>query len=303
MPSSMLYLVSTLIWGSTWLAITYQFGAVPPGLSVAYRFLLAGGLLLAWCRTRGGLPRFGAMDAGFVALQGVLMFGVSYVLVYEAERHITSGLMAVLNSILLVMNLLGMRIAFAKPIDAKSALGAALGIGGIVLVFWPELTAEHGSDAWLGVAYGLGAASLASMGNLVAHRNRSAGLPLLPTIGYGMLCGGTIALAITLLSGKALVFDVRPSYLASLLYLAVFGSIVAFGCYLTLQGRIGVVKAGYVAVAIPIVALLLSGWLEGFVWRPSNIAGMVLAALGNVVMLADFGPLLARWRPSAYQAR
>ncbi|HEY9102094.1 DMT family transporter [Chitinimonas sp.] len=294
MPNTLLYVVATLIWGSTWLAITFQYGQVAASASVAYRFLLAGSLLLAWCVLRGERLRFSLREFAWAALQGVLMFGVSYMLVYEAERHIASGLMAVLNSSMVVMNLVGMRLAFGRPIDRKSMLGAGLGIVGIALVFWPELREVRAASSWLGVGCGLAAALLASLGNLAAQRNRNIGLPLLPSIGYGMLVGGSTALVFTLLSGQPLVWDSRPSYLLALLYLAGFGSVLAFAAYLTLLGRIGAARSGYVAVAVPIVALLLSGLFEGFAWQSWTVAGIACAALGNVIMLADVAAWLRR---------
>lgn len=294
MPNILLYVVATLIWGSTWLAITFQYGHVPASASVAYRFLLAGTLLLVWCALRGERLRLSGREFAWAALQGVLMFGVSYMLVYEAERHIASGLMAVLNSSMVVMNLVGMRLAFGRAIDRKSLLGAGLGILGIALVFWPELREVRAASSWLGVGCGLAAASLASLGNLVAQHNRNIALPLLPSIGYGMLVGGSTALIFTLLSGQPLVWDSRPSYLLALLYLAGFGSVLAFAAYLTLLGRIGAARSGYVAVAVPIVALLLSGLFEGFVWHGWTIAGIACAAAGNVIMLADVAAWLRR---------
>jgi len=294
MPNSLLYLLSTLIWGSTWLAITFQFGDVPATASVAYRFLLAGGVMLGWCTARGVSIRVSRQQLGWIALQGVLMFGVSYMLVYEAERHIPSGLVAVLNSSMVIFNLIGARLVFGRTIDAKSSIGAVMGIVGIALVFWPELTSVRGSASLPGLGLGLCAAILASCGNLVAQRNREANLPLLPTIGYGMVTGGLVALLFTLLRDGRLVFDLRPSYLGSLAYLAFLGSIIAFASYLTLLGRIGAARAGYVAVAVPIVALVLSAQFEHFEWHALTFVGIASAAIGNVVMLADIQALLGR---------
>ncbi|GAB3266832.1 DMT family transporter [Chitinimonas naiadis] len=294
MPNTLLYAIATLIWGSTWLAITFQYGQVPASASVAYRFLLAGVLMLAWCAMRGERLRLSLREAGWASLQGVLMFGISYMLVYEAERHIASGLMAVLNSSMVVINLLGMRLAFGRTIDGKSALGAGLGIVGIALVFWPELNGVRDASSWLGVGCGLAAAFLASLGNLVAQRNRNHALPLLPGIGYGMLVGGATALIFTLATGQSLVWDGRPAYLLSLLYLAGFGSVLAFAAYLTLLGRIGAARSGYVAVAVPIVALLLSALFEGFAWRIWTVTGIACAVVGNIIMLADVGGWLRR---------
>jgi drug/metabolite transporter (DMT)-like permease len=294
MPNSLLYLLSTLIWGSTWLVITYQFGEVPATASVAYRFLLAGGAILAWCAARGIGVRVSRQQLGWMALQGVFMFGISYMLVYEAERHISSGLVAVLNSSIVIFNLIGIRLAFGRAIEKKSAVGAVMGFVGIALVFWPELTSFHGASSLPGIAFGLGAAILASCGTVVAQRNRDANLPLLPTIGYGMITGGILALLVTLVRDGHLAFDLRPSYLGSLAYLAFFGSIVAFAAYLTLLGRIGGARAGYVTVAIPIVALILSAQFEHFDWHPLTFVGIGCAALGNIVMMADVRQLLGR---------
>ncbi len=228
-----------------------------------------------------------------------MLFGASYVFVYEAERHIASGLMAVLNSGMLFFNLIGMRLAFDQPLKRQSLLGAALGLSGIVLVFWPEITSAHSAANWLGIACGASAALLASLGNLVAQHNRNAAIPLLPGIAYGMLTGGASALAFTLLRDGRLVFDTRLDYIAALLYLAVFGSVLAFAAYLTLMGRIGAGRAGYIAVAVPILALLLSAMFEGYAWRTWTVAGVACAVAGNVVMLCDVKGMsawLGYWR-------
>ena len=301
LSSQLLYAVATLIWGSTWLVITFQYGAVPPSASVAYRFLLAGLILLAWSAWRGDRLRFTRGELASVALQGVLLFGASYVFVYEAERHIASGLMAVLNSGMLFFNIIGMRLAFYQPLTRQALLGAVLGLIGIVLVFWPEISLAHSATNRAGIACGATAALLASLGNLVAQHNRNINVPLLPGMAYGMLIGGASTLLFTFLRDGALVFDMRLAYVASLLYLAVFGSVLAFAAYLTLMGRIGAGRAGYIAVAVPILALVLSALFEGYAWRAWTVAGIACAAIGNVVTLVDAKSIntwLARSRAS-----
>ncbi|MDO6386642.1 DMT family transporter [Uliginosibacterium sp. 31-12] len=293
LPSSFLYAIASLIWGSTWMAITFQLGTVDPAASVGYRFLLAGGLFLLWSRWRGEACRLPLRTLRWVALQGVLLFGISYTLTYEAERHIASGLMAVLNSSMLLFNLIGMRLAFGRRLDGKSLLGAGLGCLGIVLVFWPELSTVDDASGWLGVACGLSAAVLASIGNLVAQRQHQHGVPLLAGTGWAMILGGATALLIALAKGQSLAFDTRPGYILSLLYLALFGSVFAFAAYFTLLGRIGAGRAGYVAVAVPILALILSAFFEGFVWQLWTVLGIACAVAGNLIMLLEPGQL--RW--------
>lgn len=287
-PDAGLFAICSLIWGSTWFAITFQLGSVPPSASVGWRFLLAGCVLLIVCALRGESLRLARREYLWAALQGFLLFGVSYVCVYRAEQYIASGLMAVLNSMMLPFNLIGMCVAFAQPLGARSLLGAGLGVFGIVLVFWPELTSMQ--DSWIGVGFGLSAALLASLGNLVAQRNRNVGQPILAGTGLAMVMGGASALLLTVLIGEPIRFDAHAPYVFSLLYLALLGSVVAFLAYFTLIGRIGAGRAGYMAVTVPILALMISGAFEGLVWHVWTVAGVVCAALGNIVMLAPQTP-------------
>ncbi|MBV1775099.1 EamA family transporter [Burkholderiaceae bacterium DAT-1] len=294
MPNFVLYLASTLIWGSTWLVITFQFGVVSVTASVGYRFIVAGLLLGTWCVFRGHSLKLSADHIKWSVMQGLLMFMTSYMLIYESERHIASGLVAVLNSVMVIFNLIGMRLCFGRPIELRSMLGGALGITGIVLVFMPELaTVRADRDVLWGAMLAVLAALVASSANMLAQRNRNHGIPLLPSMSIGMITGGIGALIISVAKGNPLVFDWRPEYIASLLYLAVFGSIIAFAAYLTLMGRIGAGQAVYVSIVIPIIALILSGFFEGFHWQWSTVAGIALAVIGNIVMMGD-PVLLAR---------
>lgn len=281
-----LYLTSVLIWGSTWLAITFQFGIVPPAVSVVYRFTLAGLILLGWARLRGLRLRFSPGEHLWMALQGVLLFGVNYMCVYFAEAEITSGLVAVAFSLLVVLNIIGTRFFFGTPLRPSTTLGAALGIGGLVLVFLPELARGAGKgDPTLGIAFALGGAVTASLGNIVASRNHGRGLPVVQMNTFGMLYGALFVALFALVTRQPFVFDWSSRYLLSLAYLTVFGSILAFGAFLVLLGRIGADRAGYITVAIPIVALLLSACFEGLRWHLSLVLGILLCVAGNVAVL------------------
>jgi len=286
-----LYLTSVLIWGSTWLAITFQFGVVPPVVSVAYRFALAGLILLAWAGVKGLRLRFSRSEHLWMALQGSLLFGGNYVCVYLAETHVTSGLVAVAFSLLVVLNIVGSRIFFGTPLRPATVLGALLGLTGIVLVFLPEFgrDAGKGSPAF-GISLSLLGALTASMGNIVAYRNHGSGLPVVQMNLFGMIYGAILVAAVAVITGQPFRFDGSVHYLLSLVYLAVFGSILAFGAFLALLGRIGADRAGYVTVAIPVVALLLSAAFEGLQWRPSLVAGILLCVGGNFAVLWKKSP-------------
>jgi drug/metabolite transporter (DMT)-like permease len=286
MSSLGLYVAAVLIWGSTWIAITFQLGKVPPEVSVAYRFALASLILLAWCGARGLRLAFPWRDHLWMALQGALLFGINYVCVYLAEGHIHSGLVALIFSLMVFLNILGARIFFATPLSPTAVLGATLGVSGVALIFWPELTPSSDlGPSGLGIALALVGTVSASLGNMVASRNQGRGLPVVQLNAFGMLYGALLVGLYALSIGQPFVFDGSARYLLSLFYLALFGSVFAFGAYLTLIGRIGAGRAGYAMVAIPMVALLISTLFEGLPWRSDALIGAGLCLAGNAVVL------------------
>jgi drug/metabolite transporter (DMT)-like permease len=281
-----LFAISTLIWGSTWLAIKFQLGVVAPEVSVAVRFALAALLLGAWCAVTRRSLRFGVRAHAFIALQGVLLFGLNYVGVYWAERYATSGLVAVLFSTIVFMNPIGARLVFGTAVTLRMLVAAALGVSGVALLFVPELAeARLGGTMALGILLGLGATAIAAGGNLAAMRNHDAGIAVLPGTAWGMAYGALTAAVVALALGARWTLDLRAPYVASLLYLAVFGSVVAFGTYLTLLKAVGAGLASYVAVVTPIMAMLLSTLFEGYRWTPVAAFGVVLAVAGNWLAL------------------
>jgi len=279
-----LYLITTLIWGSTWLVIKFQLGPVPPIVSVAWRFGLAALMLAGYAWARGRTLRFPGRDHGWIALQGVLLFGLNYIGVYLSEQYLTSGLVAVVFSLVVFLNTLGMRVCFGLPIRPTAILAASLGVAGVALIFGRELlTVSGGGNELRGLLCALGATLVASLGNLVATRNYRRGMPVLQLNAWSMFYGALFVLGIAVASRQPLLFELSWSYVASLLYLALFGSALAFGAYLTLMGRIGADRAAYTAVAIPIVALLLSTAFEQLRWHVETVIG-VTACVGGIAL-------------------
>lgn len=286
MQSILFYSATVLIWGSTWLAITFQLGVVDPLVSVVYRFSLAALLLLGYCRLAGLNLRFSRQDHLFMALQGLLLFAVNYWLFYIAETVLASGLVAVVFSTMVVMNMVNGALFLRTPLNARVLLGAVLGLSGISLVFWPELASFSLDDQGLyGLLLSLAATFSASLGNIASARNQKFRLPILQTNAFGMAYGALSMGLVALFGGYDFGFELTFSYVASLLYLTIFGSIIAFGCYLSLVGRIGVDRAAYVTLLFPLVALVLSTLYEGYRWTGLALAGVVLILLGNMLVL------------------
>ena len=286
MGNLQLFVACVAIWGSTWLAIKFQLGVVAPEASVAYRFLLASLLLFAYCRARGLTLRFPRRVQAWIALQGLLMFGASYVLVYFAEQHLASGLVAVGYSASPLLGMLGLRLFFGTPMTAPVAIGSLLGISGIALVFAPEIAqAGVATPSVPGIVFTLLAVVLSSLGSVVAHRNHDAGIPIWQTMAFGMLYGAGFAALLNVIAGNPFAFEATQAYALSLLYLAVCGSILAFAGYLTLIGRIGAARASYVGVMVPVIALAVSAVFEDFQWQLLTWVGMAVAVAGNVLVL------------------
>ena len=281
-----LFVLISAIWGSTWLAIKYQLTGVAPEVAVAYRFALAAAMLVAWCLATGRSLRFSRKNHAWLAAVGVTLFGLNYVGIYWAERFAPSGLVAVLFSTIVFLNPIGMRVFFGTPLTVRTFVAAAMGVAGVALLFLPEIAqARDGGDVSYGVAFGLGATVIASSGNLIAQRNQRAGIPTLAGNAWGMAYGALVAAVTATVQGVEWTFDTRPAYLVSLTYLAVFGSVVAFGAYLTLLRRIGAARAAYTSVSTPVIALALSTLFEGYHWTWVGALGVVLAIAGNALAL------------------
>ncbi len=286
MRNLLFYFATVLIWGSTWIGIKLQLGRVEPMVSVGYRFTLAALLLLLWCGFRRLPMRFSPTEHLFIAMQGTFLFALNYLLFYLAELYVTSGLAAVIFSLILLMNMINGAIFLRSPIDTKVVAGGLLGLVGIVLVFQPEISSftleNHGLR---GVLLCLGATLLASVGNILSARNQKRGLPVVQTNAYGMAYGAMLMLVLSLCTGKSFELDVSVAYLGSLIYLSVFGSIIAFGCYLSLIGNIGADRAAYATLLFPLVALAISTVWENYQWSPMAVAGVGLILSGNLLML------------------
>jgi drug/metabolite transporter (DMT)-like permease len=291
MQNALYYTVTVLIWGSTWLAIKFQLGNVPPELSIAYRFSLAAALLFLYSAVRRLPLRFNRRQHFFMALQGLLLFSFNYIMVYLAEGHLTSGLVSLLFSTIIISNVVLGAIFLGSPIRMRVVLGALVGILGIGVIFYPELSSfDLSGSGGLGVILTMVSVVSASLGNILSARNQRSGLPVIQTNAFGMGYGAVFMLLLAWFNGSPFTFDPSLGYTFSLLFLALFGSVIAFGAYLTLLGRIGADRAAYVTVLFPVISLFLSTLFEGLTWDLAQLGGVGLVLVGNAIVLARFKP-------------
>jgi drug/metabolite transporter (DMT)-like permease len=286
-PNALLYLITVLIWGSTWLAIKFQLGIVAPTLSIAYRFMLAAAILWVYTTLRRLPMRFSLQQHGFMALQGFFLFSLNYTFIYFAEGTLTSGLVAIIFSSIVITNSVFSAIFLKDPIRPRVILGGLMGLFGLVLIFWPELRIfDLSSDRSLGIFLTICGMLLASLGNIVAARNQRSGLPVLQSNTLGMTYGAGLMILLVIFQGTKLTFDSSAPYIISLIFLALFGTVIAFGTYLTLLGRIGPDRAAYVTILFQIVALALSTIFEDLIWNLQGVFGVILILAGNVFALS-----------------
>lgn len=293
MTATRLFLITVAIWGTTWIAIKFQLGAVAPELGVALRFSVAAAIVLGGCLARGIRLALTLRQHALLAVTGVLAFCVSYLFVYHAERHIVSGLVAVGYAMAPLVNLLLARLLLATPMSRRVAAGGLLGLAGIALVFWPEFLRAHNGGGGLllaGAALTAGAVLASCLSNIGMARAQADGLKGWAPLGIGMAWGAAASWLAVWASGQPLTIRWSLPFAASFAYLALAGSVLAFGAYYRLIAKIGPARAAYVGVTSTVVALLVSSLFEGYDWRLASFAGIALAVGGNVLALQRPAP-------------
>lgn len=290
--NAFLYLLTVLIWGTTWIAIKWQLGSVPPTVSIAYRFWIAAAVLFALLAVmrKPLLPPRRAWP--YLAAQGVALFCCNFLCFYFASRWVPSGLIAVVFSTSTLWNAINGHLFLGRTILPQVVLGAVLGLAGIVLLFLPQMQG-HWSDGglWLGLGLALLGTLCFSTGNLLSTRMQALGMTPWQTNGWAMLIGATILGVASVALGLPFALETTPRYIGALLYLAIPGSVIGFTAYLLLVGRMGPERAAYSTVLFPVVALTVSTIFEGYQWTAMALAGLALVFAGN---LLAFLPIRSR---------
>lgn len=288
MKNIILYITIILIWGSTWFAIKFQLGYVDPMISIFFRFLLASLILFIYCIGSSRKLKFTPKEHFYIFLQGFFSFSIAYWVVYIAEMQLTSGLVAVICSSLIFLNILNRTLFLKSKINLMVLFGAVVGVCGIVFIFWPEIQSVSFTDKnFIAMLLSFIGTLIYSIGNIIVERNIKNGIPVIQSNAYSMGYGALVMLFLALILGKSINFDIRFGYIVSFLYLAIFGSVIAFYCFFTLIGNIGADKAAYGPVVVPVIALMLSTLFENYNWSKLTFLGIILLLIGNVMVIKD----------------
>ncbi len=280
-----LYTITVIVWGLSWHAMIYQVG-VAPELSIAYRFVIAAMIMVVFCLATRRRFSFRARDYGLMTLLGLFLFCTNYILFYYAASYLATGLLAVVFSMITVMNMVNAAIMFGQRIEGRVAIAAAFGLVGLALTFWSDI-AGHALNhrVLIGLGLSLLGTLCASLGNMASIGLGRRGVGVVESNTIGMSVGAVAAFAFAVLHGAPIAYNPAPSYTISLLFLSLFATVIAFGAFLTLARRIGAARAAYSSVLFPILALALSAWFENYRPQPEAILGVALILIGNVFAL------------------
>jgi drug/metabolite transporter (DMT)-like permease len=281
-----LYGVIVFAWGFSWIALHYQVGTVAPEVSVMWRFLLAAPMMLAFAVIRGERMRYPLRDHLWFAGLGATIFSTNFTLFYYGGQILASGLLAVVFSLASVVNVFMGWLVLRTPVDRRVVLGALIGFCGVAAMFYPQLAGTTlNTLALAGLAFCVLGTLFFCSGNMISAQLQKRGIPVMAASGYGMMYGAIGLAAFAGARGLPFIIEPTAKYIGGLIFLAVVSSVIAFGSYLTLLGRIGADRAGYSTVMFPVVALIVSTFAEDYRWTLPAIAGLIAVMAGNLLVL------------------
>ncbi|MGB0960187.1 MAG: DMT family transporter [Halocynthiibacter sp.] len=286
MANFVLFAATVLIWGTTWIAITWQVGPVDVVVSVFYRFSLAGIIFLACLALLGRLEL--PKQWRFVVLQALCLFSFNFICFYKATSLMPSGLVSVIFSLATVFNAITARIIFGEKVQTKTVIAGGIGAVGLLMLFWHDLAVSFDVNVLKGVGWAALGTLFFSLGNMMSRKNSLHGVAPVIANAWGMGIGALVLLAIIIMTGIPILLPTSRLYLGALFYLAVIGSVVGFSTYLLMVARLGSDRAAYATVLFPIVALFLSSLFEGYEWRLLSVGGVGFAIMGNVLMFSKW---------------
>ena len=286
MNNFILFGITLFCWSPTWYVIKFQLGYVDPLVSVFYRFLVAAIIIFVYLIIKKKKLKFSLNHHVWFLIFGICLYSLNYVFFYLSNTYLISAYPAIVFSTVVIMNILGEGFYFKKKPSLKTLIGATIGMIGILIIFNDEVfNFSLNNGTHIGLFLALLGTFCASTGNMVHQRNLNNNFPLIQTLAYAMLYGSLTTLLIIQSKGTELLFEYSFSYIASLAYLSIIGSIFAFIFYLKLLEEVGAGRAGYVGVVMPVLALAISTVFENLKWQTDLIVGLPILIIGAVLVI------------------
>ena len=280
MNNYILFLITLFCWSPTWYLIKFQLGYVDPLV------FIAAIIIFIYLVIKNKNLKFSINHHFWFLFFGTCLYSINYVFFYLSNTYLISAFPAIVFSTVVIMNILGETFYFKKKPSLKTLIGATIGMIGIIIIFNDEIfnfSLTEGTH--IGLFLALIGTFCASTGNMVYQRNLNNNFPVIQTIAYAMLYGSLVTLMATQVRGAELLFENSISYISSLLYLAIFGSIFAFVSYLKLLEKVGPGRAGYVGVVMPVLALMISTIFEKLEWQIDLIIGLPILIIGAILVI------------------
>lgn len=280
------FLLTGTIWGSTWFVITGQISGVPAAWGVFFRFMLATPALFALAVVMGNRLRLNRAEQLLALGVGIAQFSGNFLFVYNAESHITSGIVAVMFALLMVPNAIFAKVFIGEKVQGGFIGGSLVAIAGVSLLLVHEWTAAPlGGDVGLGIALAIGGMLSASIANVVQANPTGRGVPMVSLLAWAMLYGTIFDFFYALVTLGPPAVPTAWQFWAGTAYLAIIGSVVTFPLHYNLVREIGAGKTAYNGIVTVCVAMLLSTLFEDFRWDALSVTGMALALLGMALAL------------------
>ncbi|MES2802666.1 MAG: DMT family transporter [Bdellovibrionota bacterium] len=284
------FLTCAIIWGLTWIAIKYQLPYVDGSAAVFYRFIFSSSVMFIACYfAKISVLKFTRSQHFRFAAQGLFIFCLNYLLTYWATSMATSALIALAFTSIIFLNMFGARIFLNIPFEKKVVWGGVLCLFGMACISWNEYLnlGLHPSSLW-GFLIGLLSTAFASAGNIISYLNKKDNVSISANNSWAMLYGSGFSLLFCLIFSKSLHVEITSPFVISFFYLSIFGTVISFWAYFKLIENIGPAKAGFTSVASPIIALIVSTFLEDLTWSIYLALGATFCIMGNVVALIRY---------------
>ncbi len=280
-----IFVLVVLSWSTSWIVAKMQIGVVPVELSAGYRFFFAGLILLIYSFYKKLNFKFSKKEWQLIAVQGACVFSINHFFFLYAMYYISSGIVAALFSLSILLSAGFNFILYKTKTDIKIIIGGAIGIIGLGLVFANEVkNVGFNFDAFRGIIFCFIGVSLFSLSACITER-QGPSKDLISKTSMAMIFGALISFIFIILRGQQFTFDFSFKYIFALTYLILVPGIIGFLGILYLISKIGGSKAGYTSLIYPVGALILSALFENYHFGYASILGLIMIISGNYLAL------------------
>lgn len=273
------FIACGLIWGSTFLAIRFANDTLPPLWACSLRFLVAAVILNSILFATGqSWPRAEALKAA--ALYGLFEFGISMPLLYWGELVVPSGLAAVVYAICPVVAMFAARLLKMEQLSPKRLGAAVLAFVGVAVIFWREFLQGAPFSGLIAVFLAASAAPLAGLMLQRGPRQNAVGVNAV-----GVLVGLAFSIMASFALGEQHPLPTTMQEVFPVVYLAVMGSVVAFGLFAWLVNHWRTTTIAFLGVIVPVIAVILGALVRQETLAPGNLVGAAVVIVGVTIAL------------------